>query len=411
MFTRISERRSTRTRRRGGVVAAATAALLGVLLASAAGPAQAATKFAQVGLAATVSGRSVAVWTKVSASPQTVVERLLVCVRSTSGAILDFPTATNVTITTAGVESYSYYPCIKTSAGWQAIGAKKSFTVGASAAAVTSSGAMPGVPAGYTRKVGENFTRAAPLGQFKAVYGSDWAGFGASSNTVATTAKDNGRYRPDQVLSTRSGISGASDGDVLDYYLHSVTLNDDDVCGPTAVSAAPLPMGWKGLTCGRFSVRYRADDVDGFKNAHLLWPESASWNDGEIDFPENEQMGTTPFWAVHIPGTYQTSYAGRLVRDASGGDAHGKVPSSSETGWHVATIDLRPGALSFEWDGKVVGRATGVGENGRTYPNHGVPTKPMVFVLQTETEVWDYANPSPSSAGHEQIDWVTVDAC
>ena len=57
--------------------------------------------------------------------------------------------------------------------------------------------------------------------------------------------------------------------------------------GPTALAAAPKPMGWKGLTCGRFSVRYRSENIDGYKTAHLLWPESSNWNDGEIDFVEN----------------------------------------------------------------------------------------------------------------------------
>ena len=59
----------------------------------------------------------------------------------------------------------------------------------------------------------------------------------------------------------------------------------------------------------------------------------------------------------------------------------------------------------------MIATANGVGENGKTYPNNGVPTKPMVFVLQTETEVWDNANTPASSSGHKQIDWVTVDAC
>lgn len=401
--------------------AVAVASVFALVFASA-GPAQAATTFVRTGLGARVTGSTVAVWAEVRASSAVVVRKYQVCVRDADGRMPDFEPKVGVTLTPAGVEyyksgkrfspgTYSYYACVQTSAGWRAVGGRKSFTVVRTASSTASITGLPAVPQGYTRKVGENFGRQAALGQFASVYGSDWAGAGASSTTTRTTANDNGRYRPDKVLSTRSQVGGASDGNALDIYLHSATLSDDDVAGPTALSAAPRPLGWRGLTCGRFSIRYRADTVDGFKHAHLLWPESANWNDGEIDFVENEQLGMSPFWAVHIPGTYGTSFSGRLVRDARGGQEHGTVPAANENGWHVATIDLKPGAVKFEWDGEVVGQATGVGENGKSYPNHGVPTKPMVFVLQTETETWDGSNPSPSAAGHEQIDWVTVDAC
>jgi len=397
------------------------AATLGSVLLFNTGGRAGAAAYRQVGLAAKVDGANVTVWTKVSANPQAAVGQYGVCVHSSTGAYLDFPKVRNVVLTTAGTEyywaaktfapgTYSYYACTQGMSSSIRVGPSSTFTVTRSLSTGVS-GAMPAVPPGYTRQVGEDFSRPAALGKFKAVYGSDWAGYGGNSTTVATTARDNGRYRPDKVLSARGGVVGASDSHALDFYLHSERLADDDVAGPTAVTAAPLPLGWRGLTCGRFSLRYRADTITGYKQAHLLWPETANWNDGEIDFPENEEFGTTPYWAVHIPGTYQTPYAGRLVRDQAGGLERGTVPVISEDHWHVATIDLKPGSVKFEWDGKVVGAATGIGENGVAYRNKGVPTKPMVFVLQTETSPWDTGNPSQLAAGHEQIDWVTIDAC
>ena len=42
-----------------------------------------------------------------------------------------------------------------------------------------------------------------------------------------------------------------------------------------------------GQKYGRYAVRFKADPIDGYKIAWLLWPDSRVWpRDGEIDFPE-----------------------------------------------------------------------------------------------------------------------------
>lgn len=68
---------------------------------------------------------------------------------------------------------------------------------------------------------------------------------------------------------------------MLDLFLHTR--------GGTPIGAAPVPIvtkAWQGQTYGRYSVRFRADALPGYKVAWLLWPASDSWSEGEIDFPE-----------------------------------------------------------------------------------------------------------------------------
>ena len=78
-------------------------------------------------------------WAKAAASPQNVVQSYTMCVRSSTGANLDYEYCNNATLTSAGTEyyraaktfapgTYRYYPCVN-DGSWQAIGASKTFTV------------------------------------------------------------------------------------------------------------------------------------------------------------------------------------------------------------------------------------------------------------------------------------------
>jgi beta-glucanase (GH16 family) len=245
----------------------------------------------------------------------------------------------------------------------------------ASVAAMTSSGlsekAMKatdipkGNLPGWTQRYAEDFDRPAAAGSVGDVYGPALRGYSGFTDTSG-----NGTYTPDSVLSVSGGV--------LDYYLHT-----DGV--PRV--AAPVMDHYRSHTYGRYSVRFRSDPLAGFKIAFLLWPESDSWHEGEIDWPEGNLTGRmSP--ASAITGSYS--------RGAMRFDPPVTTYSPTDaTGWHVATTEWTPGSVKWFWDGALVGSTT--------FPS-GVPTTGMRWVLQAETAL-DGTRPIGSTAGHLQVDW------
>ena len=63
--------------------------------------------------------------------------------------------------------------------------------------------------------------------------------------------------------------------------------------------------------------------------------------------------------------------------------------------WHTAAIEWRPDSVTFVLDGRTF----------TTNDPTAIPTTPMRWVLQTETELSGPA-PSPTAQGHVQIDYV-----
>jgi beta-glucanase (GH16 family) len=136
------------------------------------------------------------------------------------------------------------------------------------------------------------------------------------------------------------------------------------------------------LLYGRYSVRFKADSLSGFKAAWLLWPDSGVWpRDGEVDFPEGD-LSKAFFGAVHKMG--------KLPHDQNLFGSQTTFES-----WHVATMEWSPGKVEFLLDG----RSLGVGTS-RT------PTTPMHYILQTESCL--PRCPLPETAGHVYLDWVAV---
>jgi len=144
--------------------------------------------------------------------------------------------------------------------------------------------------------------------------------------------------------------------------------------------AAPTP-NLPTMTYGRFSMRLRTDRIPGYKIAPLLWPDSESWpNDGEIVFPEGDLNGSA-LEAFH-----------HYARSAGGQDSFNT--GVDPTQWHVYETLWSPGKVEFLVDGHSIGSSTNY-----------VPSKPMHWVLQMETQI-SSAAPSTSAQGHVQIDWV-----
>lgn len=135
---------------------------------------------------------------------------------------------------------------------------------------------------------------------------------------------------------------------------------------------------------GRYEVRFRADAIQGYKTAFLLWPKSEVWpRDGEIDFPEGAVNGNIEGY-VHRQGA------------SHGGDQAWFHTNTGYTTWHTATIEWSPNLVRLMLDGNVIGQT-----------NTRVPNTPMHWVLQTETCLDGCAIPANAS-GNVQIDYVKV---
>lgn len=212
----------------------------------------------------------------------------------------------------------------------------------------------------------ENFEKDAPLGSFEQVYGSDMAGY----HEEHTDTSGNGRYSPDRVLSAKDGI--------LDWWVHT---EDGQF-----YAAAPLPQGYEGQKWGRWTVRFRSDEVKQSKLAFLLWPDSDRWSDGEIDFPEGE-LGQEIYGYSHNvegrPSKNQFKFA----------------PKAKMTDWHTAQIEWTPERLTFTLDGKVT--------KSTTDPK-ALPQAKMHQVLQVESSLEGPA-PEPDAEGHVQVDWLKIE--
>lgn len=251
------------------------------------------------------------------------------------------------------------------------VGAAVATLVGASLLAVgeSSAGAVgpssPSLPVGdlpgWRQTFVEDFTTDAPLGSFEDAYEGRWATYEGARDTSGA-----GLYAESRVLSVQDGL--------LDAHLRT----EDG----QALVAAPVPLvdgSWGGQLHGRYSVRFRADPVPGYKTAWLLWPDSERWVDGEVDFPEGPLTGTISAFDHCVGAPTKNCF----TRDT--GVTYGD--------WHTATIEWTPGRVAFVLDGRLVG----------TSPQ--APSTPMHWVLQTET---DHGPPPAAAQGHVQVDWVAV---
>ncbi|GAB5077114.1 glycoside hydrolase family 16 protein [Arthrobacter sp. AD-310] len=233
---------------------------------------------------------------------------------------------------------------------------------------------------GWRQVFTEDFTDGdVPLGGFPGpVYGQRWHETyrDGTPDTHAKTQDKDARtsgYYPSKVLSVHDGL--------LDMYLHSEN--------GVSMGAAPSPR-FAGVTeapynsqlYGRYSVRFKADALAGFKVAWLLWPVSKQWpQDGEIDFPEGD-LSKVIYAALH--GVTAEGHKFDVFR-----------PNVPFTSWHVATTEWSPGRIEFFLDGKSIGVA-----------NSMVPDKPMRYLLQTESCLTGC--PAPETAGHVYVDWVSI---
>ncbi|OII38586.1 hypothetical protein BIU98_13095 [Curtobacterium sp. MMLR14_010] len=224
-------------------------------------------------------------------------------------------------------------------------------------------GAMPAAASGWTRVFGEDFTTPAAPGGFMAAYGDRFVTYDGFNDTSGA-----GKYR-------QSALSVA-DG-TLDMHMHT------DASGqPTGAAFIPLVDGrWGGQTSGRYDLRLRADPVEGYGLAGLLWSDTNTWEDGEVDFPEGALDGTVTL-SNHCPGN---PAANCLHRDTG----------TTFAAWHTYTIEWSPAKLSFLIDGVTVASTT-----------KQIPTKSLHLVLQAAT--MSEQKPPKDAAGDVQVAWVSI---
>jgi hypothetical protein len=221
---------------------------------------------------------------------------------------------------------------------------------------------------GWTSVFADDFTTNVAVGSFPSAVSNKWTAY---PSPWKDTSK-NGTYSPTKVVSISNGV------------LTKDLRTENGV--PLVAAISPKIVGNSTAQLyGRYAVRFRADQVDGYKVAWLLWPQSEIWpGDGEIDFPEMNLTSPTLTGAVHRRGA------------TSGSDQYTIAVPADVTEWHTAVIEWSPNLVELYLDGEKVGRTT-----------TRIPNTPMRWVLQTETHV--SGGPPPVDArGNVEIDWAAV---
>lgn len=227
---------------------------------------------------------------------------------------------------------------------------------------------VPGQVDGWRRVFADGFDKPVARGHWPGAVYHKWGRWSYPNGWSDTHGI--GTYYPSRVVSQHNSL--------LDLYIHTERGRHMVAAPVPTIPKAPGRAG--GLRYGRYAVRFKADPLRCYKTAWLLWPDSGVWpGDGEIDFPEADLTD-------HISG---------YVHYKGGGSSSDQAAFSWRaryTKWHTAVIAWTPGRVNLILDG--VRRST----------THRVPSKPMHWVLQTETS----CTPNRATKGHVLIDWVAV---
>jgi hypothetical protein len=260
-----------------------------------------------------------------------------------------------------------------------AIGNRGDRDTGRSVHMLTNSPSGEAIPVGdlpgWKQVYRQEFTRDVALGAWPGPYRDSVDYYADGTPDTRGQRGGPGRYHPSDVISVSDGV--------LRKHLHTD--------GGVARVATILPIirgdehGFVGQRYGRFAVRFRADALEDYKIAWLLWPTSDDWDDGEINFPEG-----------HLPDTIE-GFSHPVGTGRPSPELEHPVVDTGEpfTEWHTAVIEWTPGRVDFILDGETVGSIT----------DH-VPTATMRWTLQTETSL--FKDPDPGVAGDVEIDWMAV---
>ncbi len=289
----------------------------------------------------------------------------------------------------------------------------------------------------------ENFNTDAALGEFMAKYGGKFDAYGKTwdpdtrnpQNAPWVDTWRRGVYSPARTLSVKGGL--------LDIWPHvadgpqfgsdgAFVPRQQDCKGtkkpcaldrwadlarlpwqpgrPYVAAITPLLQGSRSgdQMNGRYSVRFRVEDpagAAGFKTAWLLWPRDGGENwpqFGEIDYPEGD-LANNSYDAFHHHTCRDKAECEALRAANKYQDKFGNIASYAN--WHTVTIEWAPGKISFLLDGEVARTREATPRLAQTTTR--VPSTPMHWVLQTETEL-NYNPIAPTAQAHILVDWMVV---
>ncbi len=231
------------------------------------------------------------------------------------------------------------------------------------ATAAPDANAMPAAAPGWSRTFAEDFTDTATEGQFPSVYGNRFVAYDGFNDTSGA-----GKYSDDAL--------SAADGTLR------MRMHTDSAGQPTGAAIIPLVGGtWGGQTTARYDIRLRADPAAGYGVAGLLWSDTNTWTDGEVDFPEGALDGNVTL-ANHCPSSPAENC---LHKDLD----------TTFDDWHTYTVERTASKLTFLIDGQVVAST-----------DHDLPTEPLHFVLQAATHTSQ--KPAASATGNVEVAWMSV---
>jgi beta-glucanase (GH16 family) len=223
---------------------------------------------------------------------------------------------------------------------------------------------------GWRLVFSDDFNTNVELGDFSSALKRTWFAYPPGWKDTSK----NGTYDARKTVSIEDGL--------LNIRLH--TENGVHYVAALQPKLRGTSAPW-GQLYGRYAIRFRADPVPGYHLSWLLWPDSEKWpGDGEIDFPEGDLTGTISAFMHRMDATTATD------QDAY---STGARPSS----WHTAVIEWTAAQCTFILDGKVIG-STG----------SRIPSTPMHWVIQTETNLAASKPPRDDASGNVQIDWVAA---
>lgn len=256
----------------------------------------------------------------------------------------------------------------------------------------------------WTQQFTESFNTNASLGNFGSVYSTKFDNYDGYTDTSG-----HGTYSNANTLSVHDGV--------LDIWLHSSQVSGVwkhwvSAALPKWPCASGTPGRWvdsngngvcHSITYGAVGIVFSVDDatpLTRYKTAWLTWPDSNSWpGDGEIDLMESCSDLTGNMCVATHPAQSDPNAVAITNTNVKYTDNYVGHPTWGS--YHEIWMQWYPDRVVYTLDGNVV--ATHYGEPG--YP---VPSNPMHFVLQNETQTGGASAPSNSTSGHIYVDSVEV---
>lgn len=243
---------------------------------------------------------------------------------------------------------------------------------------------------GWQQIFTDDFNIDVALGDFPSAVSDKWGAYPYPWRDTKGQWSSNpalgGWYYPEKTVSINNGV--------LNVKLHTQYIDNANKRLVAAlqpkIHGANTPAR-AGQLYGRYAIRFRADMVNGYKTAWLLWPDSGDHpHDGEIDFPEGnltEDIRGFMHWQNATRGNQQ--YYARS--------------GQSYYDWHTAVIEWERDRVAFYLDGNLMYDAS----QGQSEWFDKIPNTPMHWVIQTETRL-DRVVPGTADEGNVEIDWVAV---